>query len=66
MTRRQFMGARLTEQPDGSAVLVVRTQGRYTKAYEIHLAPHVYQDIGFEFYRQFSHNQSGQRHREDE
>ena len=55
MTRRQFTGASVTEQPDGSAVLVVRTvQYRRPCEFEIHLAKHVFEDIGFLFYQRYA------------
>jgi hypothetical protein len=55
MIRRQFTGASVTEQPDGSAVLVVRTiQYRRPCEFEIHLAKHVCADIGFLFYQRYA------------
>jgi hypothetical protein len=48
----EFEGGDLIEQPDGSARLIVRTAGQTV---EIHLARHVYEDLGFLFYQRY-HN----------
>lgn len=46
-TRRAFVGVTVEEQPDGSAVVVVRTSGKRWRQQdlEIHFAPHVWKDV---------------------
>ena len=54
-TRRTFVAASVTEQADGSAVLLVRSQkGRTVEDYEIHFAPHIWADLGFLFYSRYA------------
>lgn len=52
MKPQHYVGGSVTEQPDGSGILEVKTaRGQLLL---IHFAPHVYADLGFLFYQKYS------------